>query len=40
MYVNTLVFFPQMAEVLEKHRGGDMAEWERKQEDGKKRRRI
>jgi len=30
----------QMAEVLEKHRGGDMAEWERKQEDGKKRRRI
>jgi len=30
----------QMAEVLEKHRGGDLEEWERKQEEGKKRRRV
>jgi len=30
----------QMAEVLERHRGGDLEEWERKQEEGKKRRRV
>ena len=29
-----------MAEVLETHRGGDLEEWERKQEEGKKRRRL
>jgi len=30
----------QMAEVLESHRGGDLEDWERKQEEGKKRRRL